>query len=53
MGLASSTYSTYYDLPKQAVDETAIVEAMFGICDEFEALATAASAQPYGSRPRS
>ena len=34
MGLARSTY---YDQPKRVVDDTAIVEAMFGVCDEFEA----------------
>lgn len=33
MGLARSTY---YDLPALAADDTAIVEALFGICDEFE-----------------
>jgi putative transposase len=34
MGIARSTY---YDRPERAVDDTAIVEAMFAICDEFEA----------------
>ena len=29
--------STYYDQPVRAVDDTAIVEAMFAICDAFEA----------------
>ena len=33
MGIARSTY---YDRPEKAVDDTAIVEAMFTICDEFE-----------------
>jgi putative transposase len=33
MGIARSTY---YDRPEQPADDTAIVEAMFGICDEFE-----------------
>jgi putative transposase len=33
MGLARSTY---YDRPECAADDTAIVEAMFAICDEFE-----------------
>jgi len=33
MGIARSTY---YDHPGAAVDDTAIVEAMFTICDEFE-----------------
>ena len=33
MGIARSTY---YDRPEKAVDDTAIVEAMFAICDEFE-----------------
>jgi putative transposase len=33
MGIARSTY---YDHPGAAVDDTAIVEAMFAICDEFE-----------------
>jgi putative transposase len=28
--------STYYDQPQQAVDDTAIVETIFGVCDEFE-----------------
>jgi len=29
--------STYYDRPEKTVDDTAIVEAMFAVCDEFEA----------------
>ena len=33
MGIARSTY---YDRPEKAVDDTAIVEAMFAICDDFE-----------------
>jgi putative transposase len=33
MGIARSTY---YDHPGVTVDDTAIVEAMFAICDEFE-----------------
>lgn len=33
MGLARSTF---YDHPARAADDTAIVEAMFAICDEFE-----------------
>src|SRR5262245_9142981 len=33
MGIARSTY---YDHPGAAVDDTAIVEAMFAILDEFE-----------------
>ena len=33
MGIARSTY---YDSPEKPVDDTAIVEAMFAICDEFE-----------------
>jgi putative transposase len=33
MGMARSTY---YDRPETTVDDTAIVEAMFAICDEFE-----------------
>lgn len=33
MGIARSTY---YDLPERSVDDAAIVEAMFAICDEFE-----------------
>jgi putative transposase len=33
MGVARSTY---YDQPKKVVDDTAIVEAMFTICDKFE-----------------
>jgi len=33
MGLARSTY---YDRPQRAVDDTAIVEAMFTVCDAFE-----------------
>ena len=33
MGIARSTY---YDRPEKAADDTAIVEAMFAICDEFE-----------------
>jgi putative transposase len=33
MGIARSTY---YDPPERAADDTAIVEAMFAICDEFE-----------------
>ncbi|MFU0507945.1 IS3 family transposase [Pseudaminobacter sp. NGMCC 1.201702] len=33
MGIARSTY---YDRPEKAVDDTAIVEAIFAICDEFE-----------------
>ncbi len=28
--------STLYDEPRAAIDDTAIVEAMFGICEEFE-----------------
>jgi putative transposase len=34
MGIARSTY---YDQPTFALDDTAIVEAIAGICDEFEA----------------
>lgn len=33
MGLARSTY---YDRPERAADDTAIVEAMFTVCDTFE-----------------
>lgn len=33
MGIARSTY---YDRPEKRADDTAIVEAMFAICDEFE-----------------
>ncbi|MEX2696650.1 IS3 family transposase [Rhizobium mongolense] len=33
MGIARSTY---YDHPERPADATAIVEAMFAICDEFE-----------------
>ena len=33
MGIARSTY---YDRPERPTDDTAIVEAMFTICDEFE-----------------
>jgi putative transposase len=33
MGMARSTF---YDHPARAADDTAIVEAMFAICDEFE-----------------
>ena len=28
--------SIYYDLPERSVDDTAIVEAIFAICEEFE-----------------
>ena len=34
MGIARSTY---YDAPKRAVDDTALVEVMHAIKDEFEA----------------
>jgi putative transposase len=34
MGIARSTY---YDRPSASIDDTALVEAMFGICDTFEA----------------
>lgn len=34
MGLARSTY---YDAPRRAADDTALVEAMAAICDAFEA----------------
>lgn len=34
MGLARSTVS---DAPRQAADDTALVEAMAAICDTFEA----------------
>lgn len=34
MGIARSTY---YDAPRTEVDDTALVEAMAAICDEFEA----------------
>lgn len=30
------TRSTYYDRPEKPADDTAIVEAIFAICDEFE-----------------
>jgi putative transposase len=33
MGLARSTY---YDHPEKAADDTAIVEAIFAVCDDFE-----------------
>ena len=39
MGIARSTY---YGAPRRAADDTALVEAMHGIKDEFEA---------YGCRP--
>jgi len=29
--------STFYDVPQSAIDDTALVEAMFSICDDFEA----------------
>lgn len=28
--------STYYDRPEKPADDTAIVEAMFAVCDKFE-----------------
>jgi putative transposase len=31
--------STYYDRPQKRADDTAIVEAMFAICDELESYA--------------
>jgi putative transposase len=34
MGIARSTY---YDAPKRTTDDTALVEAMYAIKDEFEA----------------
>jgi putative transposase len=34
MGIARSTY---YDKPTRTLDDTALVEAMAAICDEFEA----------------
>jgi putative transposase len=34
MGIARSTY---YDQPKKSVDDTALVDAIAAICDEFEA----------------
>jgi putative transposase len=34
MGIARSTY---YDEPRRLVDDTALVEAIFAICDDFEA----------------
>jgi putative transposase len=34
MGIARSTF---YDEPERTVDDTAVVEAMFAVCDEFEA----------------
>lgn len=33
MGMARSTF---YDRPERQADDTAIVEAMFAVCDEFE-----------------
>lgn len=33
MGIARSTF---YDRPERTADDTAIVEAMFAICDDFE-----------------
>lgn len=33
MGIARSTY---YDRPEETTDDTAIAEAIFAICDEFE-----------------
>ena len=47
MGLARSTY---YDAPTRAADDTAIVEAMRAISDEFEPMAGAVSRPPCGSR---
>lgn len=35
--LMGITRSTYYDLPARAVDDTALVEAMHAVKDEFEA----------------
>jgi putative transposase len=35
--LMGITRSTYYGQPERAADDTAIVEAMFAICDAFEA----------------
>jgi len=34
MGIARSTY---YDRPTRAIDDTALIEAIAAICDEFEA----------------
>ncbi|WP_353642707.1 IS3 family transposase [Mesorhizobium sp. WSM2239] len=34
--LMGTARSTYYDRPEKRADDTAIVEAMFAICDEFE-----------------
>jgi putative transposase len=34
MGIARSTY---YDQPAMAIDDTALIEAIAAICDEFEA----------------
>ena len=33
MGMARSTF---YDRPERQADDTAIVEAMFAVCDDFE-----------------
>jgi transposase len=35
-GLMGIARSTYYDRPQGAADDTAIVEAIFAICDTFE-----------------
>ena len=44
------TRSTYHDQPKRAADDTAVVEAMSAICDEFEAYGCGAFVQRCASK---
>ena len=47
MGIARSTH---YDRPEKAVDDTAIVEAMFAICDDFGGLLAITASGRRGAR---
>ena len=50
MGIARSTF---YDRPERPADDTAVVEAMVAVCDEFEFMAIVASEPPCASRASS
>ncbi|MER8887259.1 hypothetical protein [Mesorhizobium sp. M0816] len=47
MGLSRTTF---YDQPRSAADDTAIVEAIAGICDEFKPMAGVVSVPLFGTK---
>ncbi|MER9776562.1 hypothetical protein [Mesorhizobium sp. M0220] len=48
--LMGPSRSTYYDRPEMTADDTAIVEAIAAICDDFEHYGCAVSEPLFGKR---